>query len=66
MIENLLLASILYGHKNLSRQFLLLENLFLGLVEVSLSIFGVGRDRRGIDRLHWLDPYSFLLQDDSL
>ena len=63
---DLLLASIFYGHQNLSRQFLLFEDLFFGLVEVSFSIFCVGRDGRGVDWLHWLYSYSFFFQDDSL
>ncbi len=41
MVEDLLLASIFDGDQLLSRQFLLLENLFLGLVEVSFPIFGI-------------------------
>ena len=64
MVQDLLLATILDGNQDLSSHLLLLEDQFLGLVQVSFSIFcvvGSWEDVGGFDRLD-SDPV-LLIQD---
>ena len=66
VVQNLLLASVLDGHQDLSGRFLLFVDLLLRFVEVSFSVFSVGGSWWGEDWFHWLDSDSFFLQDYGL
>jgi len=66
VVQNLLFASVLDGHEDLSGRLLLLVDLLLRFVQVSFSIFRVGGSWWGEGRFNRLDSDSFLLLDYGL
>ena len=66
MVQDLLFAPILYGHEDLTGHLLLLVDLLLSFVQISFSIFGVGRSWRGKGWLDWLNSNSFFFGNDGL
>ncbi len=66
VVQNLLFASVLDGHEDLSGRLLLLVDLLLRFVEVSFSVFSVSGSWWGEDWFNRLDSDSFFLQDYGL
>ena len=66
VVQDLLLAPVLYGNQDLSSNLLLLVDLFFSLVQISFSVFGVGRSWRGVDWLDRLYSDSFFFSHNRL